>query len=59
MPLELWAKAYRRDLVVRELPIERIYFDHDRSFGHDLEDPEVRFAYYMRVWEQALEDVPC
>ncbi|MDP2234461.1 MAG: glycosyltransferase family 2 protein [Actinomycetota bacterium] len=59
MPLELWAKAHRAGLVVREMPVERIYFDHDRSFGHDLDDPEVRFAYYMRVWAKALEGHPC
>lgn len=59
MPLELWAKAYRKGLRVMELPVERIYCDHDRTFGHDLEDPEVRFDYYMRVWNAALEDAPC
>ena len=30
MPLELWAKAYRLGLAVREIPVERIYCDHDR-----------------------------
>ncbi|MHB9003326.1 MAG: glycosyltransferase family 2 protein [Coriobacteriia bacterium] len=59
MPLELWAKAYRRGLRVMELPVERIYCDHDRSFGHDLDDPEARFDYYMRVWNAALEEEPC
>ena len=33
MPLEFWARAYRAGLTVCELPVERIYFDHDRSFG--------------------------
>ena len=59
MPLELWAKAYRRGLRVMELPVERIYCDHDRTFGHDLDDPEVRFDYYMRVWNAALEEEAC
>lgn len=54
MPLELWAKAYRRGLAITELPIERIYCDHDRSFGEALDDPERRFAYYMQVWHSAL-----
>lgn len=54
MPLELWAKSWRRGLQVVELPVERIYFDHDRSFGQDLDDPEKRYDYYMRVWERAL-----
>lgn len=56
MPMELWAKAHRHGLEVRELPVERIYFDHDRSFGEDLDDPEKRYEYYMRVWREALEE---
>jgi glycosyltransferase involved in cell wall biosynthesis len=56
MPLELWAKAWRRGLAVVELPVERIYFDHDRSFGQDLDDPAKRYDYYMRVWERALDE---
>ncbi len=54
MPLELWACAYRAGLAITELPIERIYCDRDRSFGEALDDPELRFAYYMRVWHRAL-----
>jgi len=55
MPVELWAKAYRAGLLVKELPVERIYCDRDRSFGAALDDPEHRFGYYMRVWKRALE----
>lgn len=54
MPLELWAQAWRAGLRVSELPVERIYFDNDRSFGADLDDHEKRFSYYLRVWEHAL-----
>jgi glycosyltransferase involved in cell wall biosynthesis len=54
MPLEMWAKAYRAGLLVRELAVERIYCDRDRSFGEALDDPEHRFGYYMRVWRRAL-----
>lgn len=56
MPMELWAYAHRKGLRVTELPVERIYFDHDRSFGEHLDDPDDRFAYYMRVWERALRE---
>ncbi|MDZ4179899.1 MAG: glycosyltransferase family 2 protein, partial [Coriobacteriia bacterium] len=59
LPLELWAKAYLKGLAVRELPVERIYFDHDRTFGHELDDPEKRYAYYMKVWNQALLGEEC
>ena len=55
MPLELWAEAHRAGLCVVELPVARIYFDGDRSFGQDLDDPEHRLGYYLRVWERALE----
>lgn len=54
MPLELWAEAHRAGLCVVELPVDRIYFDGDRSFGQDLDDPERRLGYYLRVWERAL-----
>jgi glycosyltransferase involved in cell wall biosynthesis len=54
MPLELWAKAWRAGLRVREIPVERIYCDHDRSFGSTLDDPDARYAYYMDVWNRAL-----
>jgi dolichol-phosphate mannosyltransferase len=54
MPLELWAEAYRLGLRVTEIPVERIYCDHDRSFGTVLDDPEARYAYYLGVWERAL-----
>ena len=57
MPLELWAKAYAAGLSVREVPVERIYHDAERSFGQALDDPEVRFGYYMDVWQRALEEV--
>ncbi len=55
MPLELWAKAWQCGLSVREIPVERIYCDHERSFGAALDDPETRYAYYLDVWSRALE----
>lgn len=54
MPVELWAKAWQAGLRVIELPVERIYNDHDRTFGADLDDSERRLAYYGRVWRDAL-----
>jgi len=55
MPLELWAHAWRAGLRVRELAVERIYCDRERSFGADLDDPDQRLAYYLEVWKRALE----
>lgn len=54
MPMELWAKAWKTGLTVKELPVERIYFDNDRRFGQDLDDPAKRMEYYLRVWADAL-----
>ena len=54
MPLEFWARAWRAGLTVCEMPVERIYFDHDRSFGEHLDDPALRLAYYKSVWERAM-----
>jgi len=56
MPLELWAKAYRLGLEVREIPVERIYCDHDRTFGVELDDPDARYAYYVDVWNRAMAE---
>jgi glycosyltransferase involved in cell wall biosynthesis len=56
MPLEFWARAWRAGLTVCEMPVERIYFDHDRSFGEHLDDPALRLAYYVSVWERALAE---
>jgi dolichol-phosphate mannosyltransferase len=54
LPLELWAEAYHAGLRVTERPVDRIYFEGDRSFGQDLDDPEHRLGYYLRVWRDAL-----
>lgn len=56
MPLEFWARAWRAGLTVCEMPVERIYFDHDRSFGEHLDDPSLRLAYYLSVWQRALDE---
>lgn len=55
MPLEFWARAWRAGLTVCEMPVERIYFDHDRSFGEHLDDPGLRLEYYLSVWRRALD----
>ncbi len=57
MPLELWVRAYVAGLKVREIPVERIYCDRDRSFGAGLDDAQDRIAYYRRVWSQTLAEV--
>ncbi len=55
-PLELWARAHARGLDIREMPVARIYCDHTRSFGTVLDNPEIRYNYYMRVWNTTLAE---
>ena len=57
MPLELWARAWQADLTVRELAVERIYCDRDRTFGAALDDPDERLAYYLEVWNRSLKEM--
>jgi glycosyltransferase involved in cell wall biosynthesis len=54
MCMEFWAKAWLAGKHVREVPIERIYLDHSRSFGLGLENADDRLSYYLRVWRETL-----
>ncbi|NTU72539.1 MAG: glycosyltransferase family 2 protein [Coriobacteriia bacterium] len=56
MPIELWARIWRAGLDIVEIPVERIYCDHNRSFGAALDDPESRWNYYVDVWNRAIEE---
>lgn len=51
---EFWAKAWKADLRMVELPVERIYVDLHRTFGPELDDPDNRLHYYLEHWERAL-----
>lgn len=57
MPLEFWVRAHHAGLKVREIPVERIYCDNDRTFGSDLDDAERRMTYYLRVWNETLREL--
>ncbi|MDP6503269.1 MAG: glycosyltransferase family 2 protein [Planctomycetota bacterium] len=56
MPLELWIKAAAAGLKVEEIAVHRIYKDHTRSFGSELDIPDERLAYYKQVIEDALRE---
>ena len=49
MPLQLWVQAARLGLRVREVPVQLIYKDPNRSFGAALDDPDARLLYYYDV----------
>jgi glycosyltransferase involved in cell wall biosynthesis len=53
-PLQLWVRASRAGLRIRELPVPLIYHDPERNFCGELEDPQKRMAYYLRVLSREL-----
>lgn len=52
MPLQFWIQAKYFGLNVRELAVSRIYDDPDRSFGGELDNPEVRLRYYRETIDE-------
>ncbi len=48
MPLQLWIQAARTGLTVCEIPVALIYHTRE-SFPEELNNPEERLNYYMRV----------
>lgn len=58
MPLELWIQAWCKELSVVELPVPLIYLDADRSFGDQLDNPDVRWKYYREVLTKSLAALP-
>jgi len=55
MPLQFWVQAKHAGLRVTELPVSRIYDDPNRSFGQQLDNPEVRLRYYMDTIQKQRE----
>jgi len=51
MPMQLWVQAARAGLRVVELPVRLIYHDPTRHFGGMLDDPALRLAHYVDVFE--------
>ncbi len=58
MPLELWVQAWCRELSVVELAVPLIYLDEERSFGDNLNDPEIRLNYYHEVLASSFASLP-
>jgi dolichol-phosphate mannosyltransferase len=53
-PLDFWVQLAAHRLRVREIPVELIYRDPERTFGGHLDDPDVRLAHYRHVFDHAL-----
>lgn len=58
MPMQWWVQVARAGLKVRELPVRLIYVDPNRHFGGMLDDPDVRLAHYLEVFQQELNAQP-
>lgn len=54
MPMQFWVQVARAGLCVWELPVPLIYNDLTRHFGGSLDDPAVRLAHYLDVFEAEL-----
>lgn len=52
MPLQVWMQAKHFGLRVSERPVSRIYDDPTRTFGGDLDNPEVRLKLYLDTLEK-------
>jgi dolichol-phosphate mannosyltransferase len=53
-PMQFWVQAAAAGLKVRELPVRLIYNDLNRTFGAQLDDPEVRLAHYRQVLHREI-----
>jgi len=53
-PMQFWVQCARHGLRIREIPVRRIYRDASRSFGGELDDPDLRLQHYLRVFADAL-----
>lgn len=52
-PMEMWAYAKFRNLLIKEIVVDRIYITDDRSFGEDLDKKRKRYRYYLNAWQAA------
>ena len=55
MPLQLWLQAKHFGLRVAERPVSRIYDDPHRSFGGDLDNPDIRLKLYLDTIEKECQ----
>lgn len=53
-PMQLWARAAAAGLRVREIPVDLIYNDPNRTFGEALNDPEARLRHYREVLRKEI-----
>jgi dolichol-phosphate mannosyltransferase len=58
-PLQLWPRAAKCRLRIKEIPVRRIYNDPNRVFGGQLDDAEHRLKHYVEVFNAELHGWSC
>ncbi len=58
VPLQAWVMAAAADLRIKEIPINLIYNDPNRSFGGPLDDADHRLQHYKEVFRTELAKHP-
>ncbi len=51
-PLQLWFEAGRKDLKIKEIPVEMIYLDYTRNFHNNFRSVYTRYKYYLKIIER-------
>ncbi|HJP19654.1 MAG TPA: glycosyltransferase family 2 protein, partial [Nitrospinota bacterium] len=51
-PLQVWLQAHKQELKIKEIPVDLIYKNLNRTFGNNLDDPMERRKYYLSVIER-------
>jgi len=57
-PLQLWPRAVKAGLRIKEVPVRLIYNDPNRHFGGDLDDAAKRLQHYREVLEREMQRPP-
>lgn len=53
-PLQVWIQAKKKGLAIKEIPVDLIYKNLNRTFGNNLDDPIKRKEYYLSVIESEI-----
>ena len=56
-PLQVWLQAHKQELKIKEIPVDLIYKNLNRTFGSNLDDPMERRKYYLSVIEREFSCV--
>jgi len=55
MPIQVWIQVFVHKIKIQEVPVPLIYPDSTRFSGVELDSPQERLQYYMRVFEKEMK----